>query len=155
MKLSGFSLVILLAAVSANALTLQARQVAITTARISYVSTNASSNACPPNTYTANISPDKSYVTVEFERFQAALASSLPASENEKECELLVRLRYPGGFLESTPELTYQSFAALRAGVIGSSVTDIVLWGGENNPFGNLDSKGSPPVIARAISGVD
>jgi hypothetical protein len=76
-----------------------------------------SGNGCPQGSVSSIISPDKTTITFGFDRFQAAIGPTAPQNGQQKNCQLHLNLRYPGGYQMSIMTATYHGFVRLDEGV--------------------------------------
>jgi hypothetical protein len=82
--------------------------------------TTYSGNGCPQGSVSTNISPDRTLVTFGFDKFQAAIGPRAKQDEKQKNCQLHMDLKYPGGFQVSLVTATYHGYARLDQGVTAS-----------------------------------
>ena len=88
--------------------------------QIQIVAASASGNGCPQNSYTYSISPDRTVVTLGFDKFQTYIGPNERAADRTKNCQIHLTLKYPTGFQFSTVESTYHGYAQLDKGVTGT-----------------------------------
>lgn len=87
---------------------------------IQIVSATWSGNGCPANTVSTSISPDRTVITFGFDAFQTQIGPNVARSDNTKNCQLHLNLKYPGGFQYAVAESTYHGFALLESGITGT-----------------------------------
>ncbi|PNS16198.1 hypothetical protein CAC42_1961 [Sphaceloma murrayae] len=75
---------------------------------------------CPQGTVASVISADRTYMTLIFDSYVASYGPDVAITENRKNCQLNVGLRYPGGFQYSLFSADYRGYAALDKGVTGT-----------------------------------
>jgi hypothetical protein len=68
----------------------------------------------------AQISPDRTVVTLIFDSYIASIGSGISVTENRKNCQLNVGLTYPGGFQYSILSADYRGYAAIDKGIKGT-----------------------------------
>ena len=76
-------------------------------------------SGCPSNSVGSSISEDKTVVTLIFDQYIAAVGPGVLVTESRKNCQLNLKLKYPGGYQYSIMSADYRGFAALDAGVTG------------------------------------
>lgn len=85
--------------------------------------TGYSGNGCPAGTVSTLLSPDKTVVTFGFDVFQAVLGPNAPAADKQKNCQLHLGLRYPGGYQMSIMQATYHGYVRLDPGVTANFIS--------------------------------
>jgi len=78
---------------------------------------NYSGNGCPQGSVSSIISPDRSVITFGFDQFQAVIGPGGKPGDKQKNCQLHLGLRYPGGFQVSLVTATYHGYVRLDDGV--------------------------------------
>jgi hypothetical protein len=100
-----------------TALTLLAAAVtAQTPDKIQIQSARYSGSGCRQGTVSTTISPDRSVITFGFDEFQATIGGATQ-SDQQKNCQLHLDLRYPSGYQMSVMDATYHGYARLDNGV--------------------------------------
>ncbi|KAK2801970.1 hypothetical protein FQN50_007528 [Emmonsiellopsis sp. PD_5] len=87
---------------------------------IQIIETGNSGNGCPQGTVSTSISEDRTVVTFGFDAFQAYIGPGTAMSDRSKNCQLHLKLHYPGGFQYSILDATYHGYARLDEGVTGN-----------------------------------
>jgi hypothetical protein len=75
---------------------------------------------CPSSTVSSIISDDRTVMTLIFDEYVASIGPDVDITENRKNCQLNINLRYPGGFQYSIFSADYRGYAYLEAGVNGT-----------------------------------
>ncbi|RDL34411.1 Uncharacterized protein BP5553_07539 [Venustampulla echinocandica] len=112
-----------LPATSAPAVTPDPSQVSI--AGITYGGTG-----CPQGSVGSYISGDRQTFTLIFDRYVASLGPGVAITENRKNCQLNINLKYPGGFQYSVFNTVYRGYIGIDAGVSGVQSTTFYFSGG-------------------------
>lgn len=76
-------------------------------------------SGCPSSSVGSSISDDKTVVTLIFDQYIAAVGPKVMVTDNRKNCQLNLKLKYPGGYQYSILSADYRGYAALEAGVTG------------------------------------
>ncbi|CAI6334689.1 unnamed protein product [Periconia digitata] len=74
---------------------------------------------CPQGTLSAQLSDDRTTVTLIFDTYIASIGPTVAVTENRKNCQLNVNIKYPGGFQYSVLSADYRGYAAIQKGVEG------------------------------------
>lgn len=74
---------------------------------------------CPSNTVSSILSDDRTIMTLIFDQYVAQIGPGVSITENRKNCQLNINLRYPGGFQYSVFSADYRGYAYLDQGVTG------------------------------------
>ena len=74
---------------------------------------------CPQGSVSTSISGDQTTMTMIFDKYVASLGPGIPVTENRKNCQLNVDIRYPAGFQYSLFSADYRGYVGLDAGVTG------------------------------------
>jgi len=69
------------------------------------------------------LSPDKTIVTFGFDQFQAVQGPGANAADKQKNCQLHLGLRYPGGYQMSIMQATYHGYVRLDPGVTANFIS--------------------------------
>lgn len=83
-------------------------------------SSRYSGNGCPQGSVSSIISPDRTVITFGFDSFQAYIGPNANQGDKQKNCQLHLDLRYPGGYQMSVMQATYHGYVRLDAGVTAS-----------------------------------
>jgi hypothetical protein len=100
------------------ALVLGAPTVARQDSQIQIISVTGSGTGCPPGSFSTEVSPDRTVVTLGFDRYHTSLPGA--AANRDKSCLLTLNLRYPPGCTSSTVDATFHGFAELATGTSGA-----------------------------------
>jgi hypothetical protein len=111
---------------------------------INRVSTSGS--GCPRRAVSTDISEDRTVVTLGFNEFQTYFGRGRRNEDKDKNCNIRLNLKYPGGYTYAVVETTYHGFAQLDAGVTGNlaatySFSDAA--GGRRNDLRDTESQTS------------
>ncbi|PGH27296.1 hypothetical protein AJ80_01006 [Polytolypa hystricis UAMH7299] len=87
---------------------------------ISIIDTAHSGNGCPQGTVSTLISDDRTIVTFGFDAFQVYTGPNTVPSDRSKNCQIHLKLNYPGGFQYSVVQATYHGYARLDPEVTGT-----------------------------------
>jgi hypothetical protein len=79
-----------------------------------------SGNGCPQGSMSTTISPDRTVITVGFDKFQTYIGPGTTPQDRTKNCQLHLSLRYPAGFSFAVVDSTYHGFAQLDSGITGT-----------------------------------
>lgn len=74
---------------------------------------------CPSNTVSSVLSDDRTIMTLIFDQYIAQIGPGVSVTENRKNCQLNINLRYPGGFQYSVFSADYRGYAYLEKGITG------------------------------------
>jgi hypothetical protein len=85
---------------------------------INYVKAHGS--GCPQKQIAAEISPDRTVVTLGFREFQTYVGDGALEVDGDKECIIQLNLKIPGGYSFAVVETTYHGWARLDSGVTGN-----------------------------------
>jgi hypothetical protein len=72
---------------------------------------------CPSGTVSTALSSDRTTFTMIFDKFVASSGPGVPVTEQRKNCQVNVDLRYPNGWSYSIVSVDYRGYAQLPAGV--------------------------------------
>lgn len=86
--------------------------------RINSVSTSGS--GCPRKAVTTAISEDRTVVTLGFDEFHTYIGKRFGIADRDKNCNIRLNLKYPGGYTYAVIDATYHGFAQLDSGVNGT-----------------------------------
>ncbi|PVH91906.1 hypothetical protein DM02DRAFT_576540 [Periconia macrospinosa] len=75
---------------------------------------------CPQGTLSAQLSDDRTLVTLIFDTYIASIGPTVAVTENRKNCQINVNIKYPGGFQYSVLSADYRGYAAIQKGVSGT-----------------------------------
>ncbi|KAL8304543.1 hypothetical protein RB601_007139 [Gaeumannomyces tritici] len=75
---------------------------------------------CPAGTVAGQISGDLTYVTLLYDKFVAQAGKNIGATENRKNCQLNVKLRFPQGWQFSIFKADYRGYAQIPRGETGT-----------------------------------
>lgn len=75
---------------------------------------------CPSSTVSSIISDDRTVMTLIFDEYVASIGPESGITDNRKNCQLNINLRYPGGFQYSILSADYRGYAYLEEGVYGT-----------------------------------
>lgn len=73
---------------------------------------SSSGSGCPANSLSFSTSPDRTTLTVGFDKFRVYLGPGVSPRDRSKECEVRIDVSYPRGYTFSVIETTYHGFAA-------------------------------------------
>lgn len=76
-------------------------------------------SGCPAGSVSNVASDDRTVLTSIFDSFVAAVGPGIPVTSNRKNCQMTLKIHYPGGFQFSIFSADYRGFAQLDAGVDG------------------------------------
>jgi len=85
--------------------------------------TGYSGNGCPAGSVSTVLSPDKTIVTFGFDSFQAVQGNGANPADKQKNCQLHLGLRYPGGYQLSIAQATYHGYVRLDPGVTANFIS--------------------------------
>ena len=75
---------------------------------------------CPQGTMSSQISADRTVVTLIFDSYIASIGPGISVTEQRKNCQLNVDIKYPGGFQYSILSADYRGYAAIQKSVTGT-----------------------------------
>lgn len=75
---------------------------------------------CPQGTLSAQLSDDRTLVTLIFDTYIASIGPTVAVTENRKNCQININIKYPGGFQYSVLSADYRGYAAIQKGVSGT-----------------------------------
>ncbi|KAK2760383.1 hypothetical protein FQN54_002453 [Arachnomyces sp. PD_36] len=75
---------------------------------------------CPSSTVSSILSDDRTIMTLIFDEYVASIGPDVEMTENRKNCQLNINLRYPSGFQYSIFSADYRGYAYLEEGVTGT-----------------------------------
>ena len=75
---------------------------------------------CPQGTMSSQISSDRTVVTLIFDSYIASIGPGIAVTEQRKNCQLNVDIKYPGGFQYSILSADYRGYSAIQKGVTGT-----------------------------------
>lgn len=96
---------------------------------------------CPSNTVSSVLSDDRTIMTLIFDQYVAQIGPNVAVTENRKNCQLNIDLRYPGGFQYSVFSADYRGYAYLDQGVTGTQKS-IYYFSGQTDQVRNR-----PPIV--------
>lgn len=68
----------------------------------------------------AQLNTDKTLVTIIFDAYTASIGPGVAVTEQRKNCQLNIDIRYPGGFQYSVLSADYRGYASIQKGVTGT-----------------------------------
>lgn len=68
----------------------------------------------------AQLNNDKTLVTIIFDAYIASIGPGIGLTEQRKNCQLNIDIRYPGGFQYSVLSADYRGYASIQKGVTGT-----------------------------------
>jgi len=77
-------------------------------------------SGCPAGSVSGQLSTDLTTITLLYSKFIAQSGSGLSATENRKNCQLNVKIKYPSGWQFSVFKADYRGYAALKSGDTGT-----------------------------------
>ena len=77
-------------------------------------------SGCPANTVSGQLSSDLTTITLLYAQFVAESGSGLSSSNQRKNCQLNVKLRYPSGWQFSIFKADYRGYASIARGDTGT-----------------------------------
>jgi hypothetical protein len=86
---------------------------------IQFTTAQTSGSGCKSGTVTTTFSPDMTVVTFGFDEFQTYIGGKSTRSDSNKNCQLHLNLKYPGGYQFAVFSSVYHGWAQLDAGVQG------------------------------------
>jgi len=86
---------------------------------VQFTTAQTSGPGCPQGTVTTTFSPDMTVVTFGFDGFQTYLGPGYTRQDSNKNCQLHLNLKYPGGYQFAVFSSVYHGWAQLDAGVTG------------------------------------
>ena len=87
---------------------------------ITIQSLNYAGTGCPAGSVAPTLSDDKTLLTLGFDKYVAQSGPNSPASDQRKNCQLTLKLRYPNGLQYSIFTADYRGYASLRKGSTGT-----------------------------------
>jgi hypothetical protein len=75
---------------------------------------------CPQGSVGSTFSVDKSTVTLIYDQYVASIGPGIALTEQRKNCQLTLKLEYPGGFQYSILSADYRGYANIEKGVTGT-----------------------------------
>ncbi|SPO06436.1 uncharacterized protein DNG_09126 [Cephalotrichum gorgonifer] len=87
--------------------------------QISIKAVTHSGNGCPQGSISTTLNPDRTIITVGFDKFQTYIGPGTSYSERSRNCQLHVTLSYPSGFSFAVLNSVYHGFALLEEGTKG------------------------------------
>jgi len=76
-------------------------------------------SGCPQGTMSQSIAADRQTFTLIFDKHVATIGNGVPITENRKNCQINVGLRFPKGFSFSVFSSQYRGYAQIDKGVHG------------------------------------
>jgi hypothetical protein len=98
--------------------------------QIQITSVATSGNGCPAGTFTTQISPDRTVLTLGFDKYLTTIGNHANFASRDRDCQILLNVRYPLGCTESVLEATYHGFAQLDKGIAGAVAANYILLDG-------------------------
>jgi len=86
---------------------------------IQFTTAKTSGAGCPQGSVTTTFSPDMTVVTFGFDGFQTYIGPGYTRSDSNKNCQLHLNLKYPGGYQFAVFSSVYHGYAQLDAKVTG------------------------------------
>lgn len=83
-------------------------------------SVSTSGSGCPRRAVSTTISEDRTVVTLGFDEFQTYIGKRFGSADRDKNCNIRLNLKYPGGYTYAVIDATYHGFAQLDSGVNGT-----------------------------------
>jgi hypothetical protein len=77
-------------------------------------------SGCPQGSATSVISEDKTNMTMIFQEYIANIGPGVPPTENRKNCQLNVHIRYPASFQYSILSADYRGYALIEKDTLGT-----------------------------------
>lgn len=81
-------------------------------------------SGCPQGTVASSFSADRKVFTLIFDQFVATLGSGVPATENRKNCLVVLRLSAPPGQTWTLLDTQYRGYVQLASGVTAQQSAD-------------------------------
>ncbi|EER29982.1 hypothetical protein D8B26_007256 [Coccidioides posadasii str. Silveira] len=88
--------------------------------KVQIVGVTYGGTGCPSNTVSHVLSDDRQVMTLIFDEYVASIGPEVPITQNRKNCQLNINLRYPGGFQFSIFSADYRGYANLEKGITGT-----------------------------------
>lgn len=98
--------------------------------QIQITSVTTSGSGCPSGSVSTTISEDRTVLTLGFDKYQANLGVGAALHDRERDCLVLLNLKYPTGCTTSAVEATYHGFAQIDKGVTGTASSSYILSSG-------------------------
>jgi hypothetical protein len=86
-------------------------------------SLNYAGSGCPANSVAPSLSDDRTLLTLAFDKYIAQSGHNIPPTDNRKNCQLTLKLRYPAGFQYSVFTADYRGYASIKANATGTCKT--------------------------------
>ncbi|EAS37206.1 uncharacterized protein CIMG_02560 [Coccidioides immitis RS] len=102
--------------------------------KVHIVSVNYGGTGCPQGSARTVISDDRETITVIFDKYVAAIGPNVSLDESRKNCQLNLKLQYPGGYQYSVLGVDYRGYARLDRGIDGLQKSNYY-YSGETNDF--------------------
>jgi hypothetical protein len=87
--------------------------------QVTFDTVSYAGTGCPAGSVSNIASADRTVLTSIFDQFVAAVGPAIPVTSNRKNCQMSLRIHYPGGFQFSIFSADYRGFAQLDPGVEG------------------------------------
>ncbi|OXV12194.1 hypothetical protein Egran_00045 [Elaphomyces granulatus] len=87
--------------------------------KVNFETISYAGSGCPAGSVSNVASTDKTLLTSIFDQFIAAVGPDIPITGSRKNCQMTLKMHYPGGFQFSIFEVDYRGFAQLDKGVNG------------------------------------
>ncbi|WEW61518.1 hypothetical protein PRK78_007008 [Emydomyces testavorans] len=110
--------------------------------KVQIVGVTYGGTGCPSGTVSHVLSDDRQVMTLIFDKYVASIGPDVPVTENRKNCQLNVNLRYPGGFQFSIFSADYRGYASLEKGVTGTQKSTYYFSGQTQQTNTQTDWKG-------------
>ncbi|EEP78329.1 predicted protein [Uncinocarpus reesii 1704] len=91
-------------------------------------------SGCPQGSARTILSDDRETVTLIFDQFIAAIGPKISLEESRRNCQVNLKLQYPGGYQYSVLGVDYRGYAKLDRGVEGVHRSNYY-YSGETNDF--------------------
>ncbi|KAK0615179.1 hypothetical protein B0T17DRAFT_592954 [Bombardia bombarda] len=99
-------------------------------------------SGCPAGSVSGQLSSDLTTLTLLYASFVAQAGKNIPASEYRKNCQLNVKLKYPGGWQFSVFKADYRGYAQLPVGDTGTCKATYYFSGDSKQISSTLTLKG-------------
>ncbi|KAI1962364.1 hypothetical protein LOZ58_002703 [Ophidiomyces ophidiicola] len=102
--------------------------------KINIVGVTYGGTGCPQGSARSVISDDRETITLIFDKYVATVGPNVPLEDNRKNCQVNLKLNYPGGYQYSVLGVDYRGYARLDRGVEGTHKTNYY-YSGETDDF--------------------
>jgi len=93
----------------------------------------AGGTGCPAGKVHAQISTDRTIMTLLFDEYYASIGPGVARTDNRKNCQINISLKYPGGFQYSILSADYRGYASIDKGVTGTLKSNYYFSGQTND----------------------